>query len=36
MIDIAPVVPNDITPLVPFAIVFAFWGFEQIKRRLKK
>jgi len=26
----------DITPLVPFAIVFAFWGFEQIKRRLKK
>jgi len=27
--------PADITPLVPFVIVFAFLGFEQIKRRKK-
>ena len=28
--------PIDITPLILFGLVFAFWGYEEIKRRLKK
>ena len=27
--------PADITPLILFGLVFAFWGYEQIKRRKK-
>ena len=27
--------PPDITPLILFGLVFAFWSYEQIKRRKK-